>query len=169
MEIKFIEETSEVLVEKKLEQIRNEILEKIEEIFKVKIFDRRKRINLDDFRSDSSREEFAGFALLITGESLVHALSDKLKLRFIEIGTICKSVVCCRVTPLQKACVVQLVMESEKKITLAIGDGANDVSMIQSERIDHEKRHERHFIFFSSFQKRTLASESADKKVDKPF
>ena len=37
-----------------------------------------------------------------------------------------------RVTPLQKAQVVQLVKAKvEGSITLAIGDGANDVSMIQ--------------------------------------
>ena len=47
----------------------------------------------------------------------------------------CKAVVCCRVTSLQKAQVVDLVMKNERKITLAVGDGANDVSMIQSKRI----------------------------------
>src|SRR5438270_119185 len=78
------------------------------------------------------RETFEGFGLLITGQALVHALSDKYKMKFLEIGTMCKAVVCCRVTPLQKAQVVELVMQNEKKITLAIGDGANDVSMIQS-------------------------------------
>jgi soluble P-type ATPase len=37
------------------------------------------------------------------------------------------------VTPLQKALVVDLVKRNKKSITLAIGDGANDVSMIKSE------------------------------------
>lgn len=45
----------------------------------------------------------------------------------------CKAVVCCRVTPLQKALVVDLVKKHKKAVTLAIGDGANDVSMIKSE------------------------------------
>ena len=44
----------------------------------------------------------------------------------------CKSVICCRVTPLQKAFVVDLIKRHKKSITLAIGDGANDVSMIKS-------------------------------------
>lgn len=36
-----------------------------------------------------------------------------------------------RVSPLQKAEIVELVKDSVKTITLAIGDGANDVGMIQ--------------------------------------
>lgn len=43
----------------------------------------------------------------------------------------CKSVICCRVTPLQKAQVVELVKKYKQVVTLAIGDGANDVSMIK--------------------------------------
>ena len=42
------------------------------------------------------------------------------------------AVICCRVTPLQKAWVVELVKKYKKAVTLAIGDGANDVSMIKS-------------------------------------
>ncbi len=45
----------------------------------------------------------------------------------------CQAVICCRVTPLQKAQVVELVKKHKKAVTLAIGDGANDVSMIKSE------------------------------------
>ena len=40
--------------------------------------------------------------------------------------------ICCRVTPKQKAMVVELVKRYKKAITLAIGDGANDVNMIKS-------------------------------------
>uniref|UniRef100_A0A8I5R7Q0 Phospholipid-transporting ATPase n=1 Tax=Papio anubis TaxID=9555 RepID=A0A8I5R7Q0_PAPAN len=43
----------------------------------------------------------------------------------------CRSVLCCRSTPLQKSMVVKLVRSKLKAMTLAIGDGANDVSMIQ--------------------------------------
>lgn len=42
-----------------------------------------------------------------------------------------KSVICCRVTPLQKAMVVEMVKKNKNAVTLAIGDGANDVSMIK--------------------------------------
>ena len=40
--------------------------------------------------------------------------------------------ICCRVSPLQKALIVKLVKEGIGALTLAIGDGANDVSMIQA-------------------------------------
>uniref|UniRef100_A0AAZ3QB07 Phospholipid-transporting ATPase n=1 Tax=Oncorhynchus tshawytscha TaxID=74940 RepID=A0AAZ3QB07_ONCTS len=45
------------------------------------------------------------------------------------------SVICCRVTPLQKALVVELIKKHKKAVTLAIGDGANDVSMIKTAHI----------------------------------
>ncbi len=38
---------------------------------------------------------------------------------------------CCRVSPLQKALVTRLVKEGAGQVTLAIGDGANDVSMVR--------------------------------------
>jgi len=50
----------------------------------------------------------------------------------LETCCMCKTVICCRVTPLQKAQVVQLVKCNKQTVTLAIGDGANDVSMIKS-------------------------------------
>uniref|UniRef100_A0AAY5L4T2 Phospholipid-transporting ATPase n=1 Tax=Esox lucius TaxID=8010 RepID=A0AAY5L4T2_ESOLU len=50
---------------------------------------------------------------------------------FLEICRNCSAVLCCRMAPLQKAQIVKLIKASpEHPITLAIGDGANDVSMI---------------------------------------
>uniref|UniRef100_A0A8C5WVC4 Phospholipid-transporting ATPase n=1 Tax=Laticauda laticaudata TaxID=8630 RepID=A0A8C5WVC4_LATLA len=50
---------------------------------------------------------------------------------FLEICRNCSAVLCCRMAPLQKAQIVKLIKWSkEHPITLAIGDGANDVSMI---------------------------------------
>lgn len=51
--------------------------------------------------------------------------------RFLDIASQCKAVICCRVTPLQKALVVELIKRAKNAVTLAIGDGANDVSMIK--------------------------------------
>ncbi|CAG8781936.1 14356_t:CDS:2, partial [Racocetra fulgida] len=45
---------------------------------------------------------------------------------FLELATMCKAVICCRVSPLQKALVVKLVKRHLKAILLAIGNGAND-------------------------------------------
>lgn len=54
---------------------------------------------------------------------------------FYDLATQCKAVICCRVSPLQKALVVKLVKKFSKSILLAIGDGANDVSMIQAAHV----------------------------------
>ncbi|NXH19469.1 AT8B3 ATPase, partial [Bucco capensis] len=51
---------------------------------------------------------------------------------FVDLATSCQAVICCRVTPKQKALVVQLVKKHKNAITLAIGDGANDVNMIKT-------------------------------------
>ena len=72
--------------------------------------------------------------LVIDGRSLSFALSAELKDNFLKLGTSCAAVICCRVSPLQKALVTKLVKDSGK-ITLAIGDGANDVGMIQAAHI----------------------------------
>jgi phospholipid-transporting ATPase len=55
---------------------------------------------------------------------------------FLELAVMCKAVICCRVSPLQKALVVRLVKNHvEGAVTLAIGDGANDVTMIQAAHV----------------------------------
>ncbi|XP_038897837.1 probable phospholipid-transporting ATPase 4 [Benincasa hispida] len=73
----------------------------------------------------------AAFALIIDGKTLTYALEDDMKLQFLGLAVDCASVICCRVSPKQKALVTRLVKEGTGKTTLAIGDGANDVGMIQ--------------------------------------
>lgn len=70
-------------------------------------------------------------ALIITGKTLEFALQESLQKQFLELTACCQAVVCCRATPLQKSEVVKLVRSHLRVMTLAIGDGANDVSMIQ--------------------------------------
>lgn len=65
-----------------------------------------------------------------TGSQQQGSLVEK---AFVDLATSCQAVICCRVTPKQKALVVQLVKKHRNAITLAIGDGANDVNMIKSE------------------------------------
>ncbi|RKP40388.1 aminophospholipid-translocating P4-type ATPase [Dimargaris cristalligena] len=79
--------------------------------------------------------DFESLALIIDGKTLEFALQPDLELIFLEIATMCKAVICCRVSPLQKALVVKLVKRRLKAILLAIGDGANDVSMIQAAHV----------------------------------
>ncbi|ROK15855.1 putative phospholipid-transporting ATPase VD [Anabarilius grahami] len=69
--------------------------------------------------------------LVIDGRTLDYALQKELQGPFLELACCCRSVICCRSTPLQKSQVVRLVRDQLKVMTLAIGDGANDVSMIQ--------------------------------------
>lgn len=85
--------------------------------------------------AETLTEDANGFAIVVNGHSLVHCLHPKLEERFLEVSLQCRSVICCRVTPLQKAMVVELIKKSRKAVTLAIGDGANDVSMIKAAHI----------------------------------
>ncbi|KAL4146206.1 hypothetical protein PRNP1_012076 [Phytophthora ramorum] len=72
----------------------------------------------------------------------VEVLTEKL----LNVARVCKALIACRVSPSQKADIVQLVRKGgrqgsgqkgkgEQPITLAIGDGANDVSMIQTAHV----------------------------------
>ncbi|XP_054648594.1 phospholipid-transporting ATPase VB isoform X2 [Dunckerocampus dactyliophorus] len=71
-------------------------------------------------------------SLVIDGGTLAIALSPDLQGRFVELAKRCRSVLCCRVTPLQKSAVVKIIREKLRVMTLAVGDGANDVNMIQA-------------------------------------
>lgn len=79
--------------------------------------------------------EMDTLALVIDGKSLTYALEKDLEKLFYDLAVICKAVICCRVSPLQKALVVKMVKKFSSEILLAIGDGANDVSMIQAAHI----------------------------------
>lgn len=73
------------------------------------------------------------YGVIIDGEALKLALGDsEVSRRFLLLCKNCRAVLCCRVSPAQKAAVVKLVKNSLDVMTLAIGDGSNDVAMIQS-------------------------------------
>uniref|UniRef100_A0A8C0L6T5 Phospholipid-transporting ATPase n=1 Tax=Canis lupus dingo TaxID=286419 RepID=A0A8C0L6T5_CANLU len=69
-------------------------------------------------------------ALVISGDSLEVCLKYY-EYEFMELACQCPAVVCCRCTPTQKAQIVRLLQERTGKLTCAVGDGGNDVSMIQ--------------------------------------
>ncbi|KYK61627.1 hypothetical protein DCS_02770 [Drechmeria coniospora] len=69
--------------------------------------------------------------LLIDGESLNHFLTH-FRIEFISIAVLLPTVVACRCSPTQKAEVAYLIKEYTKKRVCCIGDGGNDVSMIQA-------------------------------------
>lgn len=94
--------------------------------------------NHNNQRDSGDSGEYAGkegFGLVVPGKSLAFALEPQNELKFLALAKLCKAVICCRVTPLQKALVVELVKRNVKATTLAIGDGANDVSMIKAAHI----------------------------------
>nr|XP_025952769.1 probable phospholipid-transporting ATPase IH isoform X4 [Dromaius novaehollandiae]XP_025952770.1 probable phospholipid-transporting ATPase IH isoform X4 [Dromaius novaehollandiae] len=92
-----------------------------------------------------TRDSFSGlstdmqdYGLIIDGAALSLIMkprqdgsSGNYRELFLEICRNCSAVLCCRMAPLQKAQIVKLIkLSKEHPITLAIGDGANDVSMI---------------------------------------
>jgi phospholipid-translocating ATPase len=74
-------------------------------------------------------------ALVIDGDSLKLCLDDRIRQKFLLLCKECRSVLCCRVSPAQKAAVVRMVKNSLEVMTLSIGDGANDVAMIQEAHV----------------------------------
>ncbi|KAB1277172.1 putative phospholipid-transporting ATPase IM [Camelus dromedarius] len=96
------------------------------------VFEKKQPLELDSVVEETVTGDYA---LIINGHSLAHALESDNEKDLLELACMCKTVVCCRVTPLQKAQVVELVKKHRNAVTLAIGDGANDVSMIKSAHI----------------------------------
>ncbi|KAI1805675.1 phospholipid-translocating P-type ATPase [Daldinia bambusicola] len=91
---------------------------------------------LDAIRNNTDGSvEMDALALVIDGKSLTYALEKDMERMFYDLAVMCKAVICCRVSPLQKALVVKMVKKFSPEILLAIGDGANDVSMIQAAHI----------------------------------
>ncbi|EPX72943.1 phospholipid-transporting ATPase [Schizosaccharomyces octosporus yFS286] len=95
-----------------------------------------------EFGLEGSEEEFktlmqnhdppsTHYAVVIDGSVLSMVLESEFAYLFVMLCKNCRTVLCCRVSPSQKAAVVSLVKRSLDVTTLAIGDGANDVSMIQ--------------------------------------
>uniref|UniRef100_A0A8C2KJ41 Phospholipid-transporting ATPase n=1 Tax=Cyprinus carpio TaxID=7962 RepID=A0A8C2KJ41_CYPCA len=97
-----------------------------------------KKLNLSflSYRSWSTANQDYGF--IIDGATLSIVMNpqhevdaSQYKSLFLQICQNCTAVLCCRMAPLQKAQIVKLVKNSQgSPITLSIGDGANDVSMI---------------------------------------
>lgn len=70
-------------------------------------------------------------ALIIKGDALETCL-QYYEHELMDLAVQCPAVVVCRCSPTQKAAVVRLIQRHTKKRTAAVGDGGNDVSMIQA-------------------------------------
>eukprot|EP00347_Sterkiella_histriomuscorum_P000659 403374990 len=86
----------------------------------------------------TSLEEAPQFqqVVIVEGPILAMIFSDgRLNDLFFHLCIRSKSVICCRMSPKQKADIVNMFRSRGKWITLAIGDGANDVSMLNEAHI----------------------------------
>lgn len=83
-------------------------------------------------KPEFNKKEF--LAMVIDGFSMEIGVT-KLHEKFMKVFLVCSTIVCNRATPSQKALIVQTVKTDLKKMCLAIGDGANDVSMIQTAQV----------------------------------
>ncbi|XP_068133918.1 phospholipid-transporting ATPase VB isoform X2 [Hyperolius riggenbachi] len=116
-------ETCESIIDCTLEEVRRFSTDK-----KKRRFFRRQRSQTAP-ETEMARPEVG---LVIDGRTLNVVFQGGLEAKFLELTQYCRSVLCCRATPLQKSMVVKLVRDTLNVMTLSIGDGANDVSMIQA-------------------------------------
>ncbi len=85
----------------------------------------------------NENDEKLKFGILVDEKALLTITENKeIEKMFLDVAKDAVAVICCRVSPLQKSQVVKLMKNYDKtKITLAIGDGGNDVSMIMEAHI----------------------------------
>lgn len=75
-------------------------------------------------------------ALLIDDRVIDTIFSFNLEKELLDLCLLCESVLCARVSPKQKELIVQMVRKLRPhQVTMAVGDGANDVPMIQRAHI----------------------------------
>ncbi|XP_071648224.1 phospholipid-transporting ATPase IF-like [Temnothorax longispinosus] len=87
------------------------------------------------FRTENKTRTVHQYGLIIDGVSIAATLRNCPQL-FKSVEMTCEAVVCCRLTPLQKSEIVHLIKTSRSRPhTAAIGDGGNDVSMIQESHV----------------------------------
>ncbi|CAK4034379.1 phospholipid-translocating P-type ATPase [Lecanosticta acicola] len=86
---------------------------------------------------DINRGGVAHAVVVIDGQTLASIQSDEAMLTlFLDLAILADSVICCRASPSQKAALVHSIRTRLKKcVTLAIGDGANDIAMIQEAHV----------------------------------
>ena len=86
---------------------------------------------------DISRGTVAHSVVVIDGQTLATIeAQEAIHHLFIDLAVLVDSVICCRASPSQKASIVHAIRKKVKKaVTLAIGDGANDIAMIQEAHV----------------------------------
>jgi phospholipid-translocating ATPase len=102
-----------------------------------------------DYEAGEVEQGIAAAILSINSGSIAHSVvvidgatlaqigaSQTLQALFFDLAVLADSVICCRASPSQKALLVKTIRKKVKKsVTLAIGDGANDIAMIQEAHV----------------------------------
>ncbi|XP_063363276.1 phospholipid-transporting ATPase IF [Cydia amplana] len=92
--------------------------------------------HLEECKRILAEPSYKDMALVVDGKSMSCILDKPAAPEFAEISLQCNAVLCCRLSPLQKAKIVKLIKHSPSRpITAAIGDGANDISMIHEAHV----------------------------------
>lgn len=98
--------------------------------------------SLDNFIALIMEKKKAGsnFALVMNGPVVEVILSDEFLAspqieKFRKIVKCCRTLLCCRLSPYQKSQITRFAREKLEFVTLAIGDGGNDVGMIQAANV----------------------------------
>lgn len=116
-------------------QLRNATVKQVDDMLSSFLFEKFGVEYSNEMLKEAAKDHSpcaATHAFVIDGETLAVLLSDPSTcLKFVLLSKYCKSVLCCRVSPAQKATVVRLVKQILDITALSIGDGANDVAMIQ--------------------------------------
>lgn len=106
-------------------------------------------ITILDHKTGDVEQRIAAAFVNINGNQVAHSVividgatlglieaNDTLRKLFIDLAIVVDSVICCRASPSQKAYLVSAIRKKVKNaVTLAIGDGANDIAMIQESHV----------------------------------
>ena len=87
--------------------------------------------------TDVQKGGVAHSVVVVDGQTLGTIEDDEtLRVRFLNLAVLVDSVICCRASPKQKAFLVRSIRRQvNDSVTLAIGDGANDIAMIQEAHV----------------------------------
>ena len=100
--------------------------------------------NVNDIKVEIERyvnniASFTSPVLVMTEEPVDFILNgegnENVKEQFLELSKHCRSIIFSRVSPFMKAAIVKFVKEIKGSCVLAVGDGANDVGMIQESNV----------------------------------
>lgn len=86
---------------------------------------------------EMNNETVAHSVVVVDGQTLSQiTASEPLRKLFLSLAMLVDTVICCRASPAQKASLVSSIRHKVKNaVTLAIGDGANDIAMIQEAHV----------------------------------